>query len=89
MIERLNEERKKVTGEVRERLLGYLVGALGLVAGLAWNDAIRAFIEYAFPLNKDSLTMKFIYAIIITLVIVIATVYLTRFLKKKETEEKQ
>lgn len=88
MIEKFNEERKKVTNEIREKLLGYLVAALGLVAGLAWNDAIKSTIEYAFPLNKDSLTMKFIYALIITLVIVVATVYLTRILKRKEEEKK-
>lgn len=89
MIEKFNEERKKVTNEVREKLLGYLVAALGLVAGLAWNDAIKAAIEYAFPLNKDSVTMKFLYALIITLVIVIATVYLTRILKKNEESKKE
>lgn len=81
----LNEERKKIAGEMRERLGGYIVGAFGFVAGMAWNDAIRSLIEYFFPLAKgaDSIILKFVYAFIITVVIVLVSLYLLRFLKRE------
>ncbi len=85
---KIQEERKKVVRELRERMLGYLIGALGLVAGLAWNDAIRAFIEYLFPLNKDSIHMKFVYALVISLIIVVASFYLTRVVHKEDEIKK-
>ena len=72
------QERKSVAAEARERLLGYITAALGLVAGLAWNDAIKDLIAWLYPRQSNSLTAKFIYAIVITLVVVIISVHLTR-----------
>ena len=81
---KIKDEIKSVKKEIRDRLVGYIVAALGLVAGLAWNDAIKALIEYLFPLGKDSLQAKFIYAGVITLIIVLVTVYLLRLIRKEE-----
>lgn len=83
-INRVKEEGKRLKREVREKTVGYILGALGLVAGLAWNDAIKALIDQIFPLSKDTIIAKFVYAAIITVVIVIATVYIVRYLGKKE-----
>ena len=66
--------------EVRERAVGYIAAALGFVAGLAWNEAIKALIEYLFPLNQNTLLAKFGYAIAVTALVVAFTVYLTRWL---------
>ena len=75
---------EKVKREFKEKTVGYITAAFGLVAGLAWNDAVKALIEYLFPLKQDSVFAKFIYAIIMTLIVVIATMYITRLLKKNE-----
>jgi len=82
----LNEEKKKVAKELREKTAGYIIGAFGFVAGIAWNDAIKALIEYLFPLSKDanSIVLKFVYAIVVTIVIVFVTLYFLKFLKKEE-----
>ncbi|MDO8523541.1 MAG: DUF5654 family protein [bacterium] len=61
--------------ELKKQTLGYVVGALGLVAGLAWNEAIKGSIEYLFPLGQNSLLAKFVYALLITVVVVIFTNY--------------
>ncbi len=61
---------KEVRGEVKRQTFGYILTALGLVAGLAWNDAISALIKAVFPLG-GALTAKFIYAIIITIAVVL------------------
>ena len=45
-FQKVKEEGKALKKEVRERTLGFITGGLGLVAGLAWNDAIKALIDY-------------------------------------------
>lgn len=70
--------------EVREKMKQYIGAGFGLVAGLAWNDAIKALIEYLFPLEKNSLTAKLIYAIAMTLVVVFVGLSLSKFLRKRK-----
>ena len=77
-IKRITESRKRIDKEVMEKTTGYILAAFGFVVALAWNDAIKTFIEYLFPLNKDSIFAKFIYAMLITIAIVILTIILTR-----------
>lgn len=86
-IEKLGNETRRLRKEVRERALTYLLAAFGLVAGLAWNEAIKALIEQIFPLGKDTLLAKFIYAVGVTVVVVLVTIYLVRFLKKEEQSQ--
>ncbi|MEI6587386.1 MAG: DUF5654 family protein [Candidatus Moraniibacteriota bacterium] len=81
---KLLSEIAKVKSEVRNRTLKYIVGALGLVAGLAWNDAIKSFIEYFFPQDQNSLKAKLVYALVITFVVAVASFYLMRLEKKEE-----
>lgn len=67
--------------EVRDRLIGFIVASFSLVAGLAWNDAVKDLIERLFPVPTDSVSAKFMYAIIISLIAVIITVYMMRLLQ--------
>jgi hypothetical protein len=80
----INKERATFKKELRQRLSTYITAAFGLVAGLAWNDAIRSFIEYIFPNKQNTVTAKFIYAILITILVVIVGTYLLRVLKKED-----
>ena len=64
--------------EVRERMVGYILAALGLVAGLAWNDAMKAVIEYLFPIQQNTMQAKVMYAFLITFVIVLASIFIMR-----------
>ena len=71
--------------EFKKRTVGYIVAALGLVAGLAWNDAIKSTIEYIFPAEAGSLWAKFIYAFLITVAIVFLSINLqSLFLREEE-----
>ncbi|MEK7162474.1 MAG: DUF5654 family protein [Patescibacteria group bacterium] len=73
----------EIKKEVKERTLGYIVAALGLVAGLAWNEAIKSLIEYLFPIaGGGGLLAKFLYAILATIVVVIISSYLVQILKR-------
>ncbi len=76
------QEDIKLRVEIRERTIGYMLAAFGLVAGLAWNDAIQTFIAYLYPRPENTLPAKFLYAIIITVLIVSISTYISRFLRR-------
>jgi len=76
------QEQKHLRIEIRERTIGYMLGAFGLVAGLAWNDAIQGLIGYLFPLPENTLPAKFLYAIVISFIVVMISVYISRLLQR-------
>jgi hypothetical protein len=70
---------KSFWSNLSEQLKTLIGAALGLVAGLAWNDAISGSIKLIFPSdNASSLVLKFIYAITITILIVAIVFYMNR-----------
>lgn len=83
-LRKIKEESKLLEREVRDKTFGYILTAFGLVVGLAWNDAIKELISFLFPLGQNSLTARFVYAILLTLVVVVATTYITRYLHRGE-----
>ena len=68
--------------ELKNKTLGYIGAGFGLVASLAWNDAIKALIDFGFPVEKNSLIAKLIYAIVMTVVVVLMTMAAMSGLKK-------
>jgi len=89
-FEKIKKESEEVKIEAKRRMIEYILAAFGLVAGLAWNEAIKSLIEYIFPLSRNTLLLKFVYAILITLVLVFISSYLVKLLKSEEkTEEKK
>lgn len=84
ITEVIKEEPRRIRKEVRERTLTYIVAAFGLVASLAWNEAIKSLIDYFLPASANTLLAKFIYAILITVVVVVVAVYLEKILKREE-----
>jgi len=86
-FEKIKEESEKISRQVKEKTLGFIITAFGLVAGLAWNEAIQSLIKSFFAVDKDSILVKFLYAIVMTVVVVIITVYLTRFFSKEENKK--
>jgi hypothetical protein len=83
VIERFKQESSELKKEVRERTVGYIVAAMGLVAGLAWNEAIRSLIDHFFP-QSNGLWAKFLYAALVTIVVVVISTYLVRLTAKRE-----
>ena len=49
---------KKFKQEFRARTVGFIATALGLVVGLAWNDAVASLIAVVFPIDKNSILQK-------------------------------
>ncbi|MBI2013625.1 MAG: hypothetical protein HYS87_02255 [Candidatus Colwellbacteria bacterium] len=85
-MQKIFEDTKRVRVEVRERAVGYITAAFAFVAGLAWNEAIKAFIEFLFPLSKDTILAKFVYAILLTIILTIIAVYLVKFSKSQKNQ---
>lgn len=79
IMEELREKSVELKKEFQKKVVGYILAAFGLVAGLAWNEAIKSLIDYLFPLSKNSLLAKFVYAILITLVVVLVATYVSKF----------
>lgn len=73
-------ERKKLHEELIEQMLTLVTSGFGVVAALAWNEAIQAFVkEFLEPkIPGSGLISKFIYAVIITVFIVVITYELSR-----------
>ncbi len=74
-----NQQPISLRQEVRRQSVGYVMAAFGFVAGLAWNEAIKGAIEALFPLGTGGLVIKFVYAILVTLVLVFASIWLSKF----------
>ncbi len=72
---------KLFQSELQNTTFKYIGAGFGLVASLAWNEAIKAFIDFTFPLEKNSLLAKFIYAAVMTLLVVVMSLIIIH--KKK------
>ena len=71
-----------VKSEVMATIATLVTTAFALIAALAWNSAITAIINQFFP-SGGGATGLVIYAIIITIIAVIATLVIGRLLSTK------
>ena len=69
------EEPMKVV--VLDKIAALVTAAFGLVAALAWNDAIKAIFREIFG-EADSVGPMLIYAVIVTIAAVILTITVAR-----------
>lgn len=74
---RLLGRAKSLTAEITAQLLALATSALGLVAALAWNDAVQAVFKEYFP-AASGIAAKFVYATLLSLGIIVLTINLTR-----------
>ncbi|RYY41254.1 MAG: hypothetical protein EOO08_02955 [Chitinophagaceae bacterium] len=68
---------KQTTRMVLQSMIALSSAALGLVAALAWNDAIKESIKRLLG-GDDSLTSKYTYAVLATLLAVVVVLTLAR-----------
>lgn len=85
---KLQKDVSNIKSEVKKKVVGYILAAFGLVAGLAWNDAIKSLIEMLFPQNQNSVVAKIVYAAAITMAIVVISIYLSKITAQDEEEKK-
>jgi hypothetical protein len=76
--------------EVKEKLAALITAAFGLVAALAWNDAIKALFkgpcgsEGAGALCALSSGGPWLYAVIVTIIAVFATIWIAKVAEKSD-----
>ncbi|MFH1832926.1 MAG: DUF5654 family protein [Candidatus Levyibacteriota bacterium] len=80
---------KKLHIEVTRQMLTLATSGFGLVAALAWNNVIQAFVNDYIKkwIPGSGLVSLLIYAILITALAVIITVQLSQLLEKLESKK--
>lgn len=78
---------QKVSREVFDRVITLLLGGLGFAAALAWNDAAQALFRAILPTESASVVMKFFYAGVITVIITVVSLRLSRYASEAKAEE--
>ena len=77
----INHEVSKFTKAFRENFATLIISALGLVAALSWNDAIKTTIDTLFA-TTGNLIYKFYIAIIVTVISVVITYFISKIKPK-------
>jgi len=67
-----------ISKDVIDKIAALMTAAFGLVAALAWNDAIKSAIE-SLGLTAYG---PWLYAILVTIIAVVATIYIGRIAAK-------
>jgi uncharacterized membrane protein len=78
------KESPRLAQQMRLQTIGYILTALGLVVGLAWNDAVSTLIDSVIPMGKESIWAKFIYAGVITFLVIIISGYIQRRIQSEK-----
>ena len=77
----LLEELKETERQFHEKIISLLLGGFGVVAALAWNDAIQSLFNLLLP-SESGLVGKFLYAVIVTVIVVFVSVELGKLAHK-------
>lgn len=83
------KKEKRFYEELITQMLSLVTSGFGVVAALAWNEAIQEFVkEYISKIVPGSgIITKFLYAIVITCLIVFITIQLSRISSKFAKED--
>ena len=72
--------------EIIEKIAALITAAFGLVAALAWNAAIQDWFAKNFPAESAG---PWLYAIVITIIAVVMTIWIGRIAGKLTKKEKE
>lgn len=72
---------------VIEQIAALMTAAFGLIAALAWNEAIKTLVAQFFDSEDGQLMGLFVYAIIVTIIAVVATIVIARAAAKAKAAD--
>jgi cytochrome b subunit of formate dehydrogenase len=79
---KVSEDLKSIHSNIATQLTTLVATAFALVAALAWNNAIQTLFTDIFGTAK-TLEPMFAYAILVTIIAVVVTYYVSRLANKK------
>ncbi|MGI0100913.1 MAG: DUF5654 family protein [Candidatus Micrarchaeaceae archaeon] len=78
---KVRSEMHNLSSTTIEKVSALIISAFGFVAALAWNNAIQKVISI-FLSTSSEVTGLLVYAVVVTVIAVVITVYLTRLSQK-------
>jgi uncharacterized protein DUF5654 len=78
-----------LTSEVLDKFSELITTALGLVAALAWNTAIQNLFDTVFGGSGSKLAGQFVYATLITIVVIFAAIAVSRAAERAKKAEEE
>jgi hypothetical protein len=78
----------RLSVEILDKMINLAATGFGLVAALAWNDAIKLLLKKILG-TQETLWAIFGYAILVTILVVLVTVQLSRLLRIAKQKEKE
>ena len=78
-----------MTGEILDKFSTLITTALGLVAALAWNDAIQLLFNEFLGESGGALAAKFFYAVVVTVIVIAATIAVSRAAERAKKMEEE
>lgn len=75
MFEPFKKEAREAQKEFKEKATTLILAGFGFVAALAWNDAVKAVFDAFLP-QVAGVVGKIIYALLVTLIVVIISLRL-------------
>lgn len=91
-----SEKKKNVLSELKQIKLEFalslktlIISAFALIAALAWNDLVKKLLDKFFQTEDGSIRSQLIYAMVITIITVLVSYYLGRFVAGRKIEKEQ
>jgi hypothetical protein len=81
-------DRKSATRQFLQLTITLVTTAFGLIAALAWNEAITTLVKAYIPGEGSNILSLFIYAVIVTVLAVIVLLQLSNLATRMGLEEK-
>lgn len=67
----------------------YIVTAAALTVGMAWNTAVKDAVDYYYPLKRNNVQANFVFALIVTILLLIVIYFFTDADKELPAETQQ
>ena len=71
------EEKSTLKTEILDKIAALVTAAFGLVAALAWNEAIKTIFKEVFG-EQSTIGPMLLYAVVVTIIAVILTIIVAR-----------
>lgn len=76
--EEISRDLKRIRSTFMAKVLTLMMAGFGLVAALAWNDAIQTLVKEVFGESSGGIIAKFVYALLVTGLLAIVSIKISK-----------